>query len=609
MGTVLRSEGLAGNILVRTIESAPEPELIRFRQIILFPRDAIMNYVRFLTEVDTLAGERTHAQLCAFLHEYARTLPEGARLSFCNHLRNAIEFPADHTASFDEEDASVTADLMQMVEDARSLMAKVPDQYVETITISEFNEREEEYDEFYENKDPFDLLPGLSQVCTLIHILVDHELFAPASALGQQLLSLKITVHHIYQREDEEESLDVLEKSLFDISNLFSTKLDLRSVLLDTAAAAYHVDENPARTLLDLIHNPAGKGLKLADLLEHMDEKRDRFASFLTEWIRELKRDSSAYGDSLFREALSLLPASEAVECVRDCVETHPTTYIYLLGRADLSQDDRCDLALEGLDRIPENEKDLRHTLALRTAFLIQKLNRPMEMAESLWLKAFDADPSATDFLRVLLNVRDPEDGLRQLDLIASRHAEAGSPVSWKIRFLQGHFQDVFHKILEPSVKDRWQRGDEDTDAIFLAALYAGKRPSKIASHMLKTAEGALHFYDASYLNGLPPADPLPKRASLFRICLARWKELVPFPQELQEPVLDTIEKKLSFYVQDITSAGSVKLYKGAATRIAALGEVRESLGMTGAKAQIIDSYLRSYRRYSRMKYELEKFL
>ncbi len=47
-----------------------------------------MNLPLFLNEVDVLASELSHEELSGFIHEMARTLPEGRREHFLSTLKS-----------------------------------------------------------------------------------------------------------------------------------------------------------------------------------------------------------------------------------------------------------------------------------------------------------------------------------------------------------------------------------------------------------------------------------------------------------------------------------------------------------------------------------------
>ena len=147
--------------------------------------------------------------------------------------------------------------------------------------------------------------------------------------------------------------------------------------------------------------------------------------------------------------------------------------------------------------------------------------------------------------------------------------------------------------------------------AMFLLALHEGNWNGKGIRKMAETVKGTFSFSADEYRRGLDSDTALGLEnagTEPFYDVFARWKQLTPMEQELKERVIRKIEKLLEKRTAGIMDANRRNYYGECAAYIAALGEVKESLGDTGAKQRFMTFYKEKYSRRSAFRAEMKAY-
>lgn len=98
-----------------------------------------------------------------------------------------------------------------------------------------------------------------------------------------------------------------------------------------------------------------------------------------------------------------------------------------------------------------------------------------------------------------------------------------------------------------------------------------------------------LQFFDGQF------AEVLSKE--LFHDIFIQWKQITPMEQDVKESAIKKITSLLKKRTEGIMEANRRNYYGECAAFIAALGEVKESLGETNAKQKLMTSYKEKYSR------------
>ena len=98
------------------------------------------------------------------------------------------------------------------------------------------------------------------------------------------------------------------------------------------------------------------------------------------------------------------------------------------------------------------------------------------------------------------------------------------------------------------------------------------------------------------------------ENGTLFLSVFRRWRSLTPMEDDYKQIVLDKIEGLIEKRTEGIMNANRRNYYGECASYIAALGEVRESLGEKGAKQRIMAEYKDRYTRRTAFRAELKTY-
>ena len=94
----------------------------------------------------------------------------------------------------------------------------------------------------------------------------------------------------------------------------------------------------------------------------------------------------------------------------------------------------------------------------------------------------------------------------------------------------------------------------------------------------------------------------------LFCELFLKWKSLVQMAPDVRTHAMKQIASLLEKRTEGIMNANRRNYYGECAAYIAALGEIRESLGESGAKQRLMTSYKNTYSRRSAFREELRGY-
>ena len=150
--------------------------------------------------------------------------------------------------------------------------------------------------------------------------------------------------------------------------------------------------------------------------------------------------------------------------------------------------------------------------------------------------------------------------------------------------FLDGQFDEVLTHGLNQSKALGWSGTFmKQGIAMFLLAVHEGNWNGKGIREMAEIVKRTFRFSPEEYRYGLDNDVALGLEnagTGSFYDVSARWEQLTPMEQELKEKVIKKIEKLLEKRTAGIMEANRRNYYGECAAYIAALGEVKNPLGM-----------------------------
>lgn len=176
------------------------------------------------------------------------------------------------------------------------------------------------------------------------------------------------------------------------------------------------------------------------------------------------------------------------------------------------------------------------------------------------------------------------------------------------ILFFEEDFDSIFkHGMNDESTSNYFSNCIEEGIILLLMFLYMGEKLSNGLDFMVTVAAGTFNFTAKDYLDGT--GIHLDKNdEELFWDLFCKWKREVNIPEETAEQWLKQIERFVSKKVSTIMELNKRHHYGECAAYIAALGEVKESLGIQNAKANLMNSYKMEYSRRRTFLQELKNY-
>ena len=167
------------------------------------------------------------------------------------------------------------------------------------------------------------------------------------------------------------------------------------------------------------------------------------------------------------------------------------------------------------------------------------------------------------------------------------------------LRFLDGQFEDVLVKGLNKSEALGWTGSFmKQGIALYLLYLHEGQWNGKGIAAMAKIVKGAMRFSAEEYRKGTCGFEEIGEN-DLFCQLFLKWKSMVPMESDIRNCAVKRVTALLEKRTDGIMDANRRNYYGECASYIAALGELRESMGEIGAKQRLMTLYKDRYPRRS----------
>ncbi|MDE6621417.1 MAG: hypothetical protein K2K74_13200 [Lachnospiraceae bacterium] len=273
----------------------------------------------------------------------------------------------------------------------------------------------------------------------------------------------------------------------------------------------------------------------------------------------------------------------------------------------------------------------MRSRVALKTAEYVIAADGEQALLGECYLAAYESDTSALNYLRVLLNSYENEkkkEELQKIFMKLSVHKSCSpfgmyersyaysereenrldSNMFFLLRFLDGQFADVLDNGLNKSEALGWTGTFmKQGIALYLLYLHEGQWNSEGITAMAEMAKRAMRFSSEEYRKGTRGFEGIGEN-DLFCQLFLKWKSAVQMESDISTCAIRRITALLEKRTEGIMNANRRNYYGECAAYIAALGEVRESRGETGAKQRLMTSYKDKYLRRRAFQEEMRNY-
>lgn len=582
-----------------------------------------MNLTNFLKQADTLAAQYSTEQLIAFIHDIGRAFPEHRREDFLERLKSVGNKAGKALSESEAKDI----DFDEMYSHIRDNLKCIDSQEVAITGIlnEEYDDWNDDSGEEFYYEDNSGISDMLEEACDFVHVCMDREKYKEGFEVGYQMLTMEILCDNEYG--DEEFSLgDMVYHELLNC--------DLKQVILDTVYCAYHAVPPAKRpeTLYEVIANAKRDEITLESIMQHGDKELPDLENFLQLWITYLGVKTGHDADRLISEAVGLLnDQSLEVQYAEKYAAVHPGLYLNILENGKYATvNDMVSIGIKAMKTIPK-KYIIRSQAAMKTAEYVIAAGRERSLLGKCYFAAFESDTSALNYLRALLNGCENEKKKEELQKIFMKFSvhksgdsfgmyERSYPCSEReenrpdnnmvllLRFLDGQFEDVLNKGLNKSEALGWTGTFmKQGISLYLLYLHEGQWNGKGIDAMAGIAKSAMRFSAEEYKKGTCGLEGIDE-SNLFCQLFFKWKSTVQMESGIRNSAVKRITALLEKRTEGIMDANRRNYYGECAAYIAALGEVRESMGERGAKQRLMTSYKDKYSRRSAFRVELRNY-
>lgn len=581
-----------------------------------------MNLTEFMKKSDKLVMGMPAEKLTAFLHDYARSVPEHKREDFLERLSGFAEKKTDNDyvrrqEKYNKEQTiRKIGEIIEQLEQIASGELMLAEMYNEEYD-DWYNGSEEEF--YYE--DPEGIGEIVREGCSLVHTCADNEWYEEGAELAEFLMVLEAESNGEYGGDA---------CSLQELAENNILTLDYGKFVAEALLVVYwgtKPEERPEALYYMLLHASC-EDVSLETLLQQSSRELDRFPEFLASWIDYLGRQDGGISEKYLREAIALADDPEILlDAARKYTDRHPGLYVQVLERCRAAGQSREGwiYGREAMERI-RPEFTVRSRAALLAASFALELGE-RDGAEECWLEAFRSDSSVTNYLRLILECGNREKYQSAAETVYTnvytRAGQSGNgsgcpernkknsidrTTYYTLLFLDGKFSQVLAEGMNEKNALGWSATFmKEGMALWLLYLYAGETLRLGGMAMCRGVIGSASFTTEEYLRGTARSSAMAD-VVFFWECFCKWRENTVLPEQETSAILERLENWIHLRTEGIVGGGRRNYYGECAAWIAALGEVKESRGEPAGKVKLMEAYRREYPRHRAFHQELRNF-
>lgn len=447
---------------------------------------------------------------------------------------------------------------------------------------------------------------------------VDDRRYREANEIYEWLWEMSVSTGSEY-----EDSVDL---EMLEENDLIHT--DMKYLALLTLYADYQSlskNERAKDMYLYFSYSTFSK-LKLEEMFRVGREELEDTEQFWKDWIGLLQKENGDTAARLLKEAILYCEGIDGLyEMAKANASIHPSLYLAVMEQYEKGHlyDDMEKAGENALGKIDTDLK-IRSEIALRTAFAASCLNHEEKMMQFCW-ESFVSDSTVKNYLRLFGSKKMAEKyGMSGKEVLRNRQKgsiESGYRNSelrrnvigdyeyYRLLFYTGEFDRVKNISKNPKGSLGWSNSFiEDGIRLFLLYLYDRLFPSKsvryIASH--------IGFPDEKNQKNLLKFETQIQRecqehkVSEFWNYFQRWKGYFPMEKTEREKYLAWAEDIIYKRADAIVSGQHRSHYGEVAGLLAAVGEIKEDMGMPGAGKYIYEQYKKKFPRHSSFQREMK---
>ncbi len=303
----------------------------------------------------------------------------------------------------------------------------------------------------------------------------------------------------------------------------------------------------------------------------------------------------------------------------------HPSIYKEILCNADHDLNKKVEIGLQALEQIDKNYK-IRSEIALQVAEYAHVLGK-QDVVENCWLESLRSNTTALNYLRISLESSDKQlrDEAYELcdiyleqmrgkkvygDEVGELASNYLSPSGYNyLLFFHGKIEQLLDEKMNSKEPLGWSLTFmKEGISILLLLLYKETKMQTGTKKMLEQVVHTMNFSKEQYRIGMEECSVDMSDLDLFwnRFCM--WKQDIVISEQLQKKIIKKLDTLVASRVEGIIGKNRTNYYGECAQFIAALAEVKESLGLLESKNTLLLEYKKRYPRRSSLIAQLKEY-
>ena len=449
---------------------------------------------------------------------------------------------------------------------------------------------------------------------------IDDRRYQEANEIYEWLWEMSVSTDSEYG--------DPLDMEMLEENNLIHT--DMKHLALLTLYADYQVlpAKKRAEDMYLYFSYSTFMKLNIEEVFHVGREELKDTEQFWEDWINLLKEKNGDVEARLLKEAVLYCKGVDGLyEMAEENVSAHPSLYLSVMEQYERGHlyDEIEKVGENALGKIDVN-LTIRSEIALKTAFAASCLNHEEKMMQFCW-ESFVSDSDMKNYLRLFGTEKMAETyGMRGKEVLKKRlkgnqafdyrNSELNRNIMsdyeyYRLLFYTGDFDAVKNISKNPKGSLGWSGSFiKDGIRLFLLYLYERLLPSKSAERIAsyigfpdeKNSKNLLKFEREIQ------SECQEHKVTEFWNYFQRWKRYFPMEKSECEKYLSWAENIIYKRADAIVSGQHRNHYGEVAVLLAIVGEIKEDMGIQGAKRYIYEQYRKKFPRHSSFQGEMRDY-
>lgn len=590
-----------------------------------------MNQKVFIEKSDEILNRMSTEELRSCLHNIARITPESKRETFLQLLEDSCK--QDHRENSKEkfQHKRLISDekLKEKISEIKKMFTKIEngELFLSAQGYEDYSNGSWASEWIWEYQDNEGVGRILEDAVLFAHDCMNDCRYEEAVTIFELVMDTQIFV-------EDEDGGDSFELSLEEMVDEKLVGVNLKVLALDVLYSNYQLQPATQRAsvLYSYFTYPYFKEIHIEDIFSIGREELRDTDIFWQLWIDFLRQQSGEVSARLLKEGSLYYKGTEGLlEIARKGYKEHPSVYLAVLLEYEKTHDyeKMKEIGKEALDRIG-NDLKIRGEIALKTAQASSCLN-DRELMKECWYQAFYSNSTIPNYLRfftdgeVISEYKDlAEKRIEQLRVSDNHYnqdiSETGenniTDLEYKyLYFFSGHFDMIKSWCMEQKSPLGWSGNFIGYGVdLLLLYLYADNNLRKAGKNIAVRVSNRMGFNESNLVfmkeNSVFETEvSTQKGEEIFWSIFCLWKVNYAITADDMNSYVKWLESVIDKRIDGIVGGKYRDKYNDVALLAAALGEVKESLGMKIAKSIVINRYLERYPRHSAFRGALKEYM